>query len=76
MQEGRIVAHGHSTAIPDLELSVSVSWGTDMEPVYFVLEAQILGFIVPSRPKWLRVNFEGRKFKGSLGIFDALQTFL
>ena len=44
--------------------------------VYFVLEAQILGFIVPSRPKWLRVNFEGRKFKGSLGIFDALQTFL
>ena len=32
--------------------------------------------IVPSRPKWLRVNFEGRKFKGSLGIFDALQTFL
>ena len=30
--------HGYSMAIPDIELSMSVSWGTDMEPMYFVLE--------------------------------------
>lgn len=58
------MAHGHSTANPDLELSVSVSWGTAMEPVYFVLEVL---YKLWERPSFLILvhintvsNFESR----------------
>lgn len=45
--------------------------------VYFVLEAQILRFICALQTQIVNSNtVEGRKFKGSLGIFDASQTFL